>query len=109
MVDATPDLSALSLYALVAKGDDPGLFTNSVDTMLAISHSIEEAVMQHRLQGVFYAGFQRLSAFNRQVSRYRRLADICGEVVVFAYPDEPLPQIEGVTVMVLDDDHPLVD
>lgn len=61
------NIQRISLYPLVSGTDRRNLMTSSVPTLLAISHSIEDAVMKHRLTGTFYAGFQRLSSFSPQI------------------------------------------
>ncbi len=103
----TVSLASLSLYPLVARQNPRDLSTTSVQTLLAISHSLEDVVMRHRLALTFYAGFQRVSSFLPQVDRFARLAALCQEVLVFAVPDAPFPALPGVTLVPLDDDAPL--
>lgn len=90
-----PTVQRMSLYPLVSGKDHRNLMTNSVPTLLAISHSIEDAVMKHRLRGTFYAGFQRFSSFSPQINRFSQLAVVCGDVVIFGYPDAPVPVLSG--------------
>lgn len=100
-------LNSLSLYPLVARQNPRDLATTSVQTLLAISHSLEDVVMRHRLSLTFYAGFQRTSSFLPQLDRFSRLATICQQVFVFAVPDAPFPVLPGVTHVPLPDDAPL--
>ncbi|MBN2149715.1 MAG: hypothetical protein JW726_20175 [Anaerolineales bacterium] len=99
-------LSEISLYPLSRSANGVWLETTSTLTLLAISHSIEDTVIQNNLGGVFYAGFQRFSAFLPQVRRFTRLAG-CGEVLVFGLPDAPVPTIPGITYWPLLPDAPL--
>lgn len=100
-------LASLSLYPLVSRHNPRDLSTASVQTLLAISHSLEDVVMRHRLTLTFYAGFQRVSSFLPQVDRFARLAALCQEVLIFAVPDAPMPALPGVTLIPLSDDAPL--
>ncbi len=102
------DVQKISLYPLALEMEQGGLMSSMVQTLLAISHGIEDAVMQNQLRGTFYAGFQRLSAFAPQAERFARLAAACGEVFVFAFPDAPVPQIPKVQFVLLEPEAPLV-
>jgi len=104
-----PNVNQVSLYPLILNEAQHHLLTGSVETLVAISHSIEETVMQHHLQGTFYAGFQRTSAFLPQINRFARLAAICGEVLVFVYQDTAVPEMPGVKFVFLDQGAPLAD
>lgn len=101
------DVQRLSLYPLLAQESSPQLFSASVPTMLSISHGIEDAVIQHRLRGTFFAGFQRVSAFLPQRNRFGRLASLVGEVLIFAVPDAPIPALPGVEWVLLTPEAPL--
>lgn len=103
----TGSLHTLSLYPLVSRHTSRDLMTTSVPTLLAISHSLEDVVMRHRLALTFYAGFQRVSSFLPQLDRFARLAALCQQVFVFAVPDAPFPALPGVTHVRLPDDAPL--
>ncbi len=108
MSDNLPsELQKISLYPLASREQQNNLFTTSVPTLLSISHGLENAVIRNRLQGVFYAGFQRTSAFLPQVNRFSQLASICGKVLVFAHADAPVPEIPGVEFVLLDAEAPL--
>jgi class 3 adenylate cyclase len=94
-------LQEISLYPLVYDKARDQLTTSLVPTLLATSHGIEDAVTDNQLRGTFYAGFQRISAFLPQARRFARLAAACGEVLVFAQPDVPPPEIPGVQFVLL--------
>ena len=102
------DIQHLSLFRL-AQEATTGLMSTSVATLLAISNGIEDAVIDHQLRGVFYAGFQRISSFMPQVERFAQLAAACGEVVIFAEPDVAPPTIPGVNFVLLEPDAPLAE
>lgn len=101
-----PEAQGISLYPLTASRRE--VLTSSVPTLLAVSHSIEQTVMQHHLDGVFYAGFQRMSAFLPQAARFRTLASRCRKVYIFGYPDAPTPDIPNLEYIYLKENAPLV-
>lgn len=104
---ASYDVQQLSLYPLVLTEPRSALFSVSVPTLLSISHGIEDAVIEHRLRGTFFAGFQRVSAFLPQRNRFARLAALTGQVFIFAVPDTPLPPIPGLELIALAPEAPL--
>ena len=106
---ARPELHHISLYPLALDDKKHHLATNSVETLVAVSHSIEEAVMRHHLKGTFYVSFQRISSFLPQINRFARLAAICGEVLVFAYPDTIVPEIPEIQFVLLEETAPLAN
>ncbi|GAB4538689.1 MAG: hypothetical protein Fur002_02560 [Anaerolineales bacterium] len=102
----TAEIQSISLYPIsveIAAAAE----TVSVPTLLAVSHSMEETVMRHALDGVFYAGFQRFSSFLPQANRFRRLASRCKKVYVFGYEDAPAPRIENLEYVRLEQNAPL--
>jgi class 3 adenylate cyclase len=105
----TPSVQNISMYPVAAITDRNAVSTSSVSTLLAISHSLEQTVARHALDGIFFAGFQRFSAFVPQVNRFRHLASRCKKVYVFGYPDVPLPQIENLEYAELEENAPLVN
>lgn len=107
-MNETHNVQHLSLFPL-AREAAAGLMSTSVATLLAISNGIEDAVIEHQLRGVFYAGFQRISSFRPQVKRFAQLAAACGEVIVFAEPDVAPPTIPGVNFVLLEPDAPLTE
>ncbi|MSQ99536.1 MAG: hypothetical protein EXR85_09625 [Xanthomonadales bacterium] len=102
-------IQTISLYpaALAIKNQNTAA-TTSVSTLLAISHSLEETVIRHSLDGIFYAGFQRFSAFLPQINRFRYLASRCKKVYVFGYADTAVPQIDNLEYISLEANAPLV-
>ncbi len=100
-----PEVQGISLYPLTATRQ--GTLTSSVPTLLAVSHSIEQTVMHHHLGGVFFAGFQRMSAFLPQANRFKLLASRCQKVYVFGIADAPVPDIPNLEYVYLNEKSPL--
>jgi DICT domain-containing protein/putative methionine-R-sulfoxide reductase with GAF domain len=86
----------ISLFRAIAGQYRELLQVHSVPMLNAISHLIENQVMQHRMPVDFYAGFQRFSHFPVQLRRYSRLAASCRRVYVFGVPDIAPPLISGI-------------
>ncbi|MCG2787329.1 MAG: hypothetical protein L6461_19750 [Anaerolineae bacterium] len=106
-----PDIQAISLYTLNATHptDSGAARTSSVSSLLAVSHSIEETVMQHGMDAIFFAGFQRFSAFLPQANRFRQLAVRCKKVYVFGEADSATPAIPNLEYVALQPGAPLTD
>lgn len=66
-----------------------GCFTVDAATMLAASHAIEDRVVTSRLDCELYAGFQRLTLFRPQLSRYANLLDNARYIYLFGIDDIP--------------------
>jgi hypothetical protein len=69
----------------------------SVSALSAISHALEDVVMQGIPEAQVAVGFQRCSSFRRQEQRYRLIAAACRQVWVCAVHDEEPPLIDGIT------------
>jgi DICT domain-containing protein len=98
-----PDIQTISLYTLNATRQ-PGaaaMQTSSVASLLAVSHSAEETVLRHGLDSIFFAGFQRFSAFLPQANRFRQLAARCKKVYIFGEADSPTPEIPNLEYVTL--------
>lgn len=102
-----PQVQALSLFGLTNLEGSGQLATNSLQTLLAISHSIEDVVTHNQYRAPFFAGFQRASSFLPQARRFSRIASVVGKVYIFAYPDVAVPVIPGVEFIFLEEDAPL--
>jgi DICT domain-containing protein len=70
--------------------------TTAFSALCAISHALEDVVMQGIPDAQVAVGFQRLSSFRRQEQRYRAMAMACRQVWVCAVPDEEPPVIDGL-------------
>ncbi len=104
----TPSIQNISLFPPTTLADRNAVSTSSVETLLAISHSLEQTVTRHELNGIFFAGFQRFSAFLPQANRFRYLASRCKKVYIFGYPDVPAPQIDNLEYVELEENAPLI-
>ncbi len=105
-----PDIQAISLYTLNATQAAAGANaarTSSVASLLAVSHSIEETVLRHGMDSIFFAGFQRFSAFLPQANRFRQLAARCKKVYIFGKADSAVPEIPNLEYVSLAPDAPL--
>ncbi len=102
-----PQVQSLSLFGLTNLEDPGQLATNSLQTLLAISHSIEDVVTHNHYRAPFFAGFQRASSFLPQARRFSRLASVVGKVYIFAYPDVAVPTIPNIEFVFLTEDAPL--
>ncbi|NCP87050.1 MAG: hypothetical protein CO094_06555 [Anaerolineae bacterium CG_4_9_14_3_um_filter_57_17] len=104
-----PNIQTLSLYTLNAtrQTEMSATRTSSVASLLAVSHSIEETVMRHGLDAIFFAGFQRFSAFLPQANRFRLLASRCKKVYIFGEADSATPAIANLDYVALQPGAPL--
>ncbi|MEO7913636.1 MAG: DICT sensory domain-containing protein [Roseiflexaceae bacterium] len=80
----------------------------SRQTMIALSHVIEEHAATGGPDTVLIAAFQRLSLFAVEASRYRLLAPQFAQVYVIGVPDVPFVDMPNVTAVPLDSAWPLV-
>jgi DICT domain-containing protein len=93
-------------------------FVNSLDqkkfrlhsrqTMIALSHTIEEHGAASGPDTVLIAAFQRVSLFMSEAPRYGLLAPQFAQVYVIGVPDVPLAEVPNVTIVSLDTAWPLV-
>jgi len=107
----SPSIHSISLYTLhaVRQPNASILQTSSVASLLAVSHSIEGTVMRHGMDAIFFAGFQRFSAFLPQANRFRQLAARCKKVYVFGLADSATPDIPNLEYVPLEPDAPLTN
>lgn len=87
---------------------DP-LTATSAPALIAISHALEDVVLEGLEDVEIAVGFQRMSAFRRQERRYRKLAAACRRVWVCAVPDGDTPSIPGITMVPLAPEWPVAD
>ncbi|GAB4486353.1 MAG: hypothetical protein OHK0031_10600 [Anaerolineales bacterium] len=104
-----PDIQTLSLYPINAdrQAETSAARASSVASLLAVSHSVEETVMRHGMDAIFFAGFQRFSAFLPQANRFRQLASRCKKVYIFGEADSPTPAIPNLEYVALQAGAPL--
>jgi DICT domain-containing protein len=87
---------------------DP-LTATSTSALIAISHALEDLVLEGLEDVEIAVGFQRMSAFRRQERRYRAIAAACRQVWVCAVPDGDTPPIPGITMVPLAPEWPVAD
>jgi hypothetical protein len=92
---------AFSVYRLVERTNAHSAVLRHRDTMIRISHEIENATIVEGARSRIFAGFQRFSRFLPQMARYQRLAQKAELVFVFGIPDVTLPPITNVTYVPL--------
>lgn len=98
---------SVSLYRSVAGQYEKLRTVNTVSMMNAISHEIEDQVIEHGMPVNFYAGFQRFSSFPSQLRRYGKLGAACRRVYAFGVRDIKPPTIPGVEFIAIEPSSPL--
>jgi DICT domain-containing protein len=81
----------------------------TVSALCAISHALEDVVMQGLPDAQVAVGFQRFSSFSRHEQRYRAIATACRQVWVCAVHDQEPPAISGVTYAPVCAEWPIAD
>ncbi len=93
---------------LAPLGEQPGMILGSTRLMIAVSHAIEDVILQHHMQVELFVCFQRFSRFLLQLDTYRNLARTCSAVHVWGVPDVRVPTIPGIHYHALDAEDPMV-
>jgi DICT domain-containing protein len=101
-------MTSLAHYAFTAQLPAAQLRLHSRQTMIALSHLIEELAIEGGPGTVLIATFQRLSLYLRELERYRRIAPSIAETVVAGVADCATPPVEGVRVVALEPSWALV-
>lgn len=94
----------ISPSRLLPRHGHDSVFMGSLPIMNAISHEIEDVVIEHGLAVDMYAGFQRFSHLARQPERYQQLARACRQIYVWGIPDTPPPDIHNIHYIPLAED-----
>lgn len=95
---------SISPYRLVPTESRESTFIGSIPVMAAISHEIEDIVIENNLPIDLFAGFQRFSYLAQRKYRYERLARACRRVYVWGVPDIDPPQIHNIEYVPLTQD-----
>ncbi|MBC8163089.1 MAG: GAF domain-containing protein [Roseiflexaceae bacterium] len=98
---------SVSLFRSIAGQYNELRDVNTVAMMNAISHHIEDQIIEHRMPVDFYAGFQRFSCFPAQMRRYGQLGACSRRVYVFGIPDVKPPSIPGIEFIEISPSSPL--
>jgi len=67
------------------------IITCTKTTLVHISHTLENIVLQHHVPALMFTGFQESSHWRKETARYRSLAAVAQQVCIFAgklLPDE---------------------
>jgi DICT domain-containing protein len=100
---------AFSVYGLVERSRQASIILAERRTMSLISHKIEKRLHKECVQGHLFAGFQRMSFFEKRRAIYEKLAEQVAHIYVFAYPDVPAPSIPNITFVPLKESDKLTD
>lgn len=90
-----------SLYNLLRRKQDAESTVSNRVTMSKISYLIEETTRQDHEGNLIFSSFQYLSKFERQIDRYRQIAQHAEHVYIFGVPDKPMPEIQNLTCVPL--------
>lgn len=99
----------LSLFELLRHGLDTkiSLMRCTKATLVHVSHTLEDIVLQHQLKAVMFTGFQESSHWREETERYRALADIAHQICIFAGGDLPPESHARQVHVTLSGDDPL--
>jgi DICT domain-containing protein len=81
----------------------------SVTALSAISHALEDVVIQGIPDAQVAVGYQRFSSFSRHEQRYRAMAMACRHIWVCAVHDTEPPAIDSVTYAPVCAEWPIAD
>lgn len=97
-INIDPKFSVFHLVERIESGAD---VINHRRTMNLISYEIENATLLDRERTRIFSGFQRMSKFMPQVSRYSKIAERAESVYIFGIPDVTPPEIPNITYVYL--------
>lgn len=99
----------LSLFDIVRGllGNTVPIASVSKTTLVYLSHSLEDIVIQNNLEALILTGFQETSYWREETERYQRLAGIAKQVYIFAGKPLPEDQASKVIQVQLRGDDPL--
>ncbi|ABU56562.1 DICT sensory domain-containing protein [Roseiflexus castenholzii] len=100
-------IDTLSAFSFAAFFQDQKKTLHSRSMMLALSYLIEDYAAAAP-ETCLIATFQRFSHYRRQAHRYHRFAPQLSQAFVLGFPDEPPPDVPGVTTIALAAEWPLV-
>lgn len=92
-------------HALQAEpGTRVSTFQASKATLVDISHTLEDCILQDRLPSVLFTGFQESSHWREETERYLELAGVASHVCIFAGGYPPVPEGKHIAVTLTGDD-----
>ncbi len=68
-------------------------------TLVHLSHSLENMILNHRIPAVIFAGFQESRHWQQETARYRALAQVARQVCIFSTPPLP-PESEAGSIYI---------
>ncbi|WP_298819459.1 DICT sensory domain-containing protein [Chloroflexus sp.] len=91
-VTGTPVPSLFQLMRNLLASDNPP-FMASKATLVDLSHTLEDCIINNRLPSVIFTGFQESSHWREETQRYLEMAQIASAICIFAggqpsFPDE---------------------
>lgn len=104
-----PNQLKVSLYKtlLDALGQAARVGRYSKSTLIHISHSLEDLVLQHRVPALIFTAFQQASYWQDETPRYLALAEVARQVTIFAGSALPPERYAEVAAVELAEDDPL--
>lgn len=102
--DITPSLFQI-IKSAMANHQDTVLVTKS--TLIHISHSLEEMLLKYEISATLFIGFEQTEHWNAEVRRYRQLAALGLEIVVFVPRALPLELPANLRQIEIGEDHSL--
>ncbi len=97
-INVDPKFSVFHLVERIQSGVNA---VNHRRTMNLISYEIENATLIDRESTRIFSGFQRMSKFTPQITRYRKIAERAESVYVFGIPDVTPPEIPNINYVYL--------
>lgn len=85
-------------------GDTIPTFTASKATLVDVSHTLEDCILQEHLPSVIFTGFQESSHWREETQRYLDLAGIASQICIFAGGTPPVPEERHIAVTLSGDD-----
>lgn len=76
-------------------------------TLVHVSHTLEDLVLQRKLPAILFTGFQESSHWREETERYRALAEVAQQVCIFAGGQLPPEASEKEIHITLHGDDPL--
>jgi anti-anti-sigma regulatory factor/DICT domain-containing protein len=96
----------ISLFETLQQGlgRDVPTFTASKVTLVDVSHTLEDGIIENRLPSVIFTGFQESSHWREETQRYLELAGIASQICIFAGGHPPVPEERHIAVTLTGDD-----
>lgn len=80
------------------------VFKASKATLVDISHTLEDCILNDRLPAVIFTGFQESTYWREETARYLELTGIASQICIFAGGQPPVPEEKHIAVTLSGDD-----